>query len=128
MKRILLVACALLIGSYTAQAQDDREVAAQNGNKKVVVQKDAPVVEKMNTEKSADEMGVNQSNEASEETKKLLKEREERMAAIRAEKRKEKRANYKGKKTGKKTSKARVLTEEQKKAEMEEKRKKAIKN
>jgi len=119
MKKILFIACALLIGGFTAQAQEDSDMVG-TATKKVVVKttSTAPT-----TSKSQDELNPNGSSTRNEDMKKVLAERKAKSDRIKAAKKKA--AMEEGAKTMPTTSKARVITKAQLEAEEQEKRKKA---
>lgn len=127
MKKIVLMACALLIGSFAVQAQEDSDVAGTTTTTtKAAVQKEAPAVQdKAPTAKTQDELNPQRADAPQTDIKKVLEDRERRAAKIRAEKKKENQALLVNKKTGTTTSKARVVTKEMLEAEKIEKQKKA---
>jgi hypothetical protein len=124
MKKIVFLACALLIGGFTAQAQEDSEtVGATTTQTKVVVKK-----ETSNVRVKADVDGNEANVTRNAEMKKVLEERKVKSLKIKAEKaaKIEKEAKL-AKKTGVTTSEARVVTKEMLEAEKAEKKKKATK-
>ena len=125
MKKILFLACALLIGGFTAQAQEDSETVGftttvkttaktkvQKETKKVVQNADVTDTEGSTT-RNADMSNVLEQRKIKSEKIKATKAEERRRAADKA------------RKTGVTTSKARVLTEAERRAEEAEKKKKA---
>ena len=118
MKKIVFLACALLIGGFAAQAQEDSEtVGATTTKTKVVLKKETKRVS-INTDATNTTANKTRNNEMT----KVLAERKKRAAKIKAEK-----AAEMTNKTGVTTSKARVMTKEMLEAEKEEKRRKATK-
>jgi len=121
MKKIVFLACTLLIGGFTAQAQEDSEtVGATTTQTKVVVKK-----ETSNVRVKADVVNNEANVTRNAEMKKVLEERKVKSLKIKAEK-VEKEAKL-AKKTGVTTSKARIVTKEMLDAEKAEKKKKATK-
>ncbi len=130
MKKLAILACALLIGGLTAQAQEKSDViAAQSGKK--VVQNETALVQKTTEAAPATSDETNgQDTKAPAGMDKILREREERAAAIRAAKKKENQnraTNSSTSSTGIKKSKPKVVTKEMLEAEKIEKQKKATK-
>ena len=122
MKKLVFIACALLIGGFTAQAQEDSEtVGTTTTQTKVVTKKKmSPVRVK------ADVANAQNNTTRNAEMTKVLEERKAKSERIKATKAAEKKmVAEKAQKTGVTTSKARVLTEAERKAEEAEKKKKA---
>jgi hypothetical protein len=127
MKKILFLACALLIGGFTAQAQEDSETVGfttpVNTTTKVKVKKETKKVVQ-----NADVTNTDGNTSRNADMSKVLEQRKAKSEKIKATKAEERRiAADKARKTGVTTSKARVLTEAERKAEEAEKKKKATK-
>ena len=117
MKKILFIACALLIGGFTAQAQEDSDMVGTT-TKKVVAKatSTAPTASK-----TQDELNPNASSTRNGDMKKVLAERKAKSDRIKAAKKKTEEST----KTAPTTSKARVISKAQLEAEEQAKRKKA---
>ncbi len=126
MKKLAILAFALLIGSFAVQAQEKSDVIAAQSGKKVVQKETAPVKKTTEAPASSDETN-GQDTKAPAGMDKILREREERAAAIRASKKKENQNRATNSSTGVKKSQARVVTKEMLEAEKIEKQKKATK-
>lgn len=127
MKKILFVACALMIGSFAAQAQEDSDITGVTTTKKVVKAETAPVVKTVETPAPGTDAADGQDTKAPKGIDKILEERKERAAAIRAAKKEENKKRITNKPTGVTKSKAKVVTKEMLEAEKIEKQKKATK-
>ena len=124
MKKIVFIACALLIGSFTAQAQEDSEtVGTSTTQTKVVVKKQTKKVT-ANTDANSTQSDATRNADMT----KVLAERKAKSQRIKAAKAAErKKVAEMASKTGVTTSKARVVTKEMLEAEKAEKKKKATK-
>lgn len=124
MKKIVFLACALLIGGFTAQAQEDSEtVGATTTQTKVVVKK-----ETSKARVKADVVNNEGNATRNAEMRKVLEERKAKSQKIKATKAAaSKKEAEMAQKTGVTTSKARVMTKEMLEAEKAEKKKKATK-
>jgi len=127
MKKIVFVACALLIGSFAAQAQEDSDMVGTTTTKKVVQKETAPVVKTTDAPDPGSDAVIGKDTKAPQGMDKILEERKERAAAIRAAKKEENQKRLANKKTGVTKSKAKVVTKEMLEAEKIEKQKKATK-
>lgn len=124
MKKIVFLACALLIGGFTAQAQQDNEMVVSGTTKNNVVVKK----ETSNVRVKADVVNNEANVTRNAEMKKVLEERKIKSQKIKATKAAERKKEAElAEKTGVTTSKARVMTKEMLKAEKAEKKKKATK-
>ncbi len=127
MKKLAILAFALLMGSFAVQAQEKSDVLAAQGEKKVVQKEMAPVKKTTDAPRAGSDETNGQDTKAPAGMDKILREREERAAAIRASKKRENQNRATNSSTGIKKSKPKVVTKEMLEAEKIEKQKKATK-